>query len=631
MERKHTVTFQPEGLRVEVSEDDNLLTASRRCGVQIESLCGGRGSCGKCLVRIESGEATKPTRFEAQALSGAEMGSGVRLACQTCPISDLTVRVLASPRVPGSKILTWGLELKVKPDPYVKTVSKELPKPTLRDQRSDAERLRSALKQSSIDLLLLRQLPRLLREKDWKITATLYGREVVDVGGLDAGGAYGAAVDVGTTTIVVYLVDLASGKVMAVESDYNAQIPYGEDVISRIAYSTREKDGLATLQRLAIGTINKLLDEASKKANVEKGRIYDVVCSGNTIMLSFLLGMDPSFIATAPYVPPDTGSIAVKAREMGIDTNPGGYLRTVPSISGYVGADVVSDVLVSGMHKKEAVSLLIDIGTNGEVVVGNKHKMLSASCAAGPALEGAEITFGMRGMEGAIEKVAINPESLEVFYKTIGGAKPKGICGSGLVDALASLAMAGLVDSTGKLTEKARQGQGFVLAKAEETEIGKDITITQKDVRNLQLAKAAIFTGCYLLMKKMRIKPEGVKNVYVAGAFGNYIDPTSAIVIGMLPDVPVERIKMIGNGAGFGARLALLSKGKTKEAQSVARKIKYLELSGEEGFQKEFLKALNIPHAERNLFPTADRIIGSRGKEHPFMRWNQSGKNINYS
>jgi len=624
MERKRTVTFQPEGLRAEIGEDESVLTASRRCGVQIESLCNGRGRCGKCLIRIEGGKATDPTRFETLALSEREIGSGIRLACQTYPISDLVVHVLAAPSATGSKILTWGLELQIEIDPYIKTVSIELNKPTLKDQRSDAERLRSALKTSSIDMHLLRHIPRLLREKDWKITATIYGREIIDVSAEGLGEAYGAAVDVGTTTIVVYLIDLASGKVLAVESDYNAQIPYGEDVISRITYASREKDGLAVLQRLVIGTINKLLDEVSKRAKIEKERIYEVVCSGNTIMMSILLGIDPSFIATAPYVPPDTSSIVVKAREIGVDINSGGYLRTIPSISGYVGADVVSDILVSGMHKREAISLLIDIGTNGEVVLGNRSRMFSASCAAGPALEGAEIKFGMRGMAGAIEKVAIDPESFEVFYKTIGGVRARGICGSGLVDVLASMAIAGIIDQTGKMKLNQQQSQGnaqeFVLVKANETEIGKDITITQRDIRNLQLAKAAIFTGCSLLMKKMRIKPKDIANVYIAGAFGNYIDPMSAMVVGMFPDVPMERIKTIGNGAGFGARLALLSRRKSKEAQDIASKIKYLELSGEEDFQKEFLKALNIPHAERSLFPTATRIIESKGKERPIMQ-----------
>ncbi|MGQ9513636.1 MAG: ASKHA domain-containing protein [Thermoproteota archaeon] len=630
MNRRYIVTFQPEGLRADINEDESVLTASRRCGVQIESLCNGRGRCGKCLIRIDGGKATEATRFEVATLSEADIDRGIRLACQTYPLSNLTVHVLAAPRVPGSKILTWGLELKAKPDPYVKTILKELSRPKLKDQRSDAERLKLAMKSSSIDLHLLRNLPRILRQNEWKISATLYDGEIIDINKKGDKGAFGVAVDVGTTTIVIYLIDLTSGKVLTIESDYNAQIPYGEDVISRLTHISKEKDGLATLQSLVIGTINKLLKSASERAGIEKGRIYEVVCSGNTIMMSILLGIDPSFIATAPYVPPDTSSIVVKARELGIDINPRGYLRTVPSISGYVGADVVSDVLVSGMHMRDEISLLIDIGTNGEVVIGNRHKMLSASCAAGPALEGAEITFGMRGIAGAIERVFINPESYEVFYQTIGGGRPRGICGSGLVDALASLTIAGLVDSTGKMTIKHQQNQGkpqeFVLVKADETEIEKDITITQRDVRNLQLAKAAIFTGCSLLMKKMHIKPKDLRNVYVAGAFGNYIDPLSAIVIGMFPDVPIERIRSIGNGAGFGARLVLLSKRKSIEAKSIASKMRYIELSGESDFQKEFLKALNLPHTDRSLFPTATRIIDSKGKEHLWSKYSFASK-----
>jgi len=619
MERRHAITFLPDGLRAEVHGGESVLVASQRCGIDLDSLCGGRGRCGKCLIRVGRGRATEPTPSEIAILQGPEVEKGMRLACQTYPITDLVIDVLTAPRPVSSKILTWGLELPVKLVPRLRTRTVNLARPSLGDQLSDEARLRKAIKCRSVDLNLLKRLPSILRSSGWNVTTTTYLDEVVDVRKAEGGGEmYGVAVDVGTTTIVVYLLDLVSGKVVTVESDYNAQIPYGEDVISRITYASRERDGLALLQKLVIGTVNALIARAAERAKVEKDLIYEAVCAGNTIMMSLLLGIDPSNIATSPYVPPVTGGLAVKAGELGVGVNPRGYLRTLPSISGYVGSDVVSDVLVSGMHKREGLSMLIDIGTNGEVVLGRGHDMLSASCAAGPALEGAEISHGMRGMAGAIEKVAINAEGHEIFYQTIGGGKPRGICGSGLVDALAALRVAGIVDRTGRMRA---QGGGsiteFVVARADDTEVGRDITITQKDVRNLQLAKAAIFTGCSLLMKKMNVMSSELRNIFIAGAFGNYIDPVSAIVIGMFPDVPVAKIKSIGNGAGFGARLALLSRIKSAEADEIARRIHYVELSAEGDFQREFLKALDLPHADGNLFPTAMRIIEGRGKGLP--------------
>jgi len=620
MERRHAIRFQPEGLRAEVLSGESVLVASQRCGIDLDSLCGGRGKCGKCLIRIGQGKATAPTPSEIAILPRSEMERGLRLACQTYPVTDLVVDVLTAPRPVSSKILTWGLELPVRLAPRLRMGSASLTRPTLGDQLSDEARLRKAIKCRSIDLNLLKRLPGLLRGHGWKVSAITYHDEVVDVRGSDGGGLYGAAVDVGTTTIVVYLLDLISGKVVAVESDYNAQIPYGEDVISRITYASREGDGLALLQKAVIGTVNKLIARAAERAKIDRDLIYEVVCAGNTIMMSFLLGIDPSNIATSPYVPPVTGGLAAKAVGLGVEVNPGGYLRTLPSISGYVGADIVSDILVSGMHRHEGLSMLIDIGTNGEVVLGRRNEMLSASCAAGPALEGAEISHGMRGMAGAIEKVAINAESHDVFYTTIGGGRPRGICGSGLVDALASLRVAGIVDRAGRMRVPGDGGDAtpeFVIARAGDTEIGKDITITQKDVRNLQLAKAAIFTGCSLLMKRMKVRVGELKDIFIAGAFGNYIDPVSAIVIGMFPDVPLAKIKSIGNGAGFGARLALLSKSKGAEADEIARRVHYVELSAEGDFQREFLKALDLPHADGKLFPTATRIIESGGRELP--------------
>jgi uncharacterized 2Fe-2S/4Fe-4S cluster protein (DUF4445 family) len=618
MERRHAIIFQPEGLRAEASTGDSVLIAAQRCGIPIDALCGGRGKCGKCTIRVGRGKATDPTPSEAEALSRAEMDRGLRLACQTYPVTDLVISIPMAPRPIGSKILTWGLELPVRLDPRLRTSSKQLMKPTLNDQLSDEARLRRAFKCRSIDLHLLRRLPSLVRGLGWNVAAVIYSDEIVDTRGADRSELYGVAVDVGTTTIVAYLIDLASGRVVAVESDYNAQIPYGEDVISRITYISREGGGLALMQRLLVETLNKLITRVAEKAVVDRGLIYEVVCAGNTIMMSMLLGIDPSQIATSPYIPPVTGGCVLKAREVGVEVSAGGHLRTVPSISGYVGADVVSDVLVSGMYRRRDLSMLIDIGTNGEVVLGNKDAMLSASCAAGPALEGAEIAFGMRGMAGAIERVAINAESHEVFYRTIGNERPRGICGSGLVDAMASLRVAGILDQTGRMRA---EGQGsrreFVIARAAETDMGKDIIITQKDIRNLQLAKAAIFTGCSLLMREMGVEASALKKIFIAGAFGNYIDPLSAIIIGMFPDVPMGRIKSIGNGSGFGARLVLLSKRKGAEADEIAHKIHYVELSAEGNFQREFLKALNLPHAEGNLFPTAMRIIESKGRGRP--------------
>jgi uncharacterized 2Fe-2S/4Fe-4S cluster protein (DUF4445 family) len=612
-----TVVFEPEGKRIKTSIGITVFQVAKKAGVSIRSECGGVGSCGKCRVIIRNSEAvSEVTEAERKHLSSSEIDSCYRLACQTKILRNVTVTIPPESRLISRKIQVLGLESKVKLNPSVNKFHLLLPKPTLSDIKPDLERLIGCLPQQNpdleIDYEILKELPDILRNANWHITVTVWnGHRIVAVEPGDTSNhLFGFAVDIGTSKIVGHLVDLTSGKTVATGSIENPQIIHGEDVITRITFATTNNTNLKTLQKLAVDGINKVLHKTCEKARVNPRKVYEVVVVGNTAMHHFFLGIQPKYVALSPYIPALKKPISIVAKELNIKVNQGGIVTVLPIIAGFVGADAVVDVVATGIHESEEVSLLVDIGTNTEVFLGNKDDLLCCSCASGPAFEGAHIKHGMKAVTGAIERVHVGPD-LEVKYETIGNVKPSGLCGSAVIDVVAEMLKNRVIDQHGRFSSslKAKRirvndsEREFVVVWGSETATRKEITVTQSDVREIQLAKAAIHTGCSILMKRKNIEEKDIDRVFIAGAFGNYINPENAKVIGLIPDIPTEKIKFVGNTAIMGAKMALVSKEIREKAELISKKIRYLELANDPDFKKEFLKALSFPSPKNSISP----------------------------
>ncbi len=613
-----TVTLEPEGRKVRADVGSTLLRVMLESGVSIRTECGGKGVCGKCRIIVkDQSRVSERTKFERLRLREAEIRDGYRLACQCYPRDNMVVYVPEESRVRERKIQVEGVERPVKLDPMISKVHVTLKPPTLAEVKPDLERLLESLEVRNdvdVDEDALRSLPDVLRAVDWDVTVTLWDmRRVISVELGDMSDlSYGAAIDIGTSKIVAYLVNLSKGEVVGVSSVENPQIIHGEDVISRITYTMEISERLEELRALALKGVNSVLSEACESAGIESCNVYEVTVVGNTAMHHLFLGIQPKFLALSPYVPVLRRPLNLKAKTLGISINPGGVVHTLPVVAGFVGSDDIGDILSTGIHKSKEMSLLIDIGTNTEVNLGNQDDILCCSCASGPAFEGAHITHGMKAVRGAIERVRIDPKTYDVKYETIGGVKPIGLCGSAMVDILAGLLECQLVNRSGRLrddvpTPRLRKWDGtlvFAIAAGEETETGKDIVITQRDIRELQLAKAAIFTGCSILMKRKGVLPKDVGRVYVAGAFGNYIDPAKAKTVGLTPDIPTERVTLVGNAAISGAKMALVSKEVRDEAERLSRWVRYLELGADPDFVSEFTSAMFFPHKDLDRFPS---------------------------
>lgn len=624
--------FQPLGNKIEPKAGRTLLELAREAGVSIESVCNGLGKCGKCRVIVRSGSSSLSglTSNEESLLLEREKKSGTRLACQAFVRSraSIVVEVPEQSRRGHHRLLAAGVEPKVRLEPAVRKVVVSLPKATMKDLRADDDRLLEALSKRArakphISDGVHRNIPHAIRKGDWKVTVTLFmEREIIRVDpGDTTGSLFGMAVDIGTTKVVAYLIDLRTGETVATESMPNPQIPYGEDLMSRISYTMREKEGQALLQKVVVQGINDLIARLCTAARMDEDEVLETMVVGNTAMHHLFFGIPAQHVAAAPYAPAVRTSLSVSPGLLGLAMYPFGRVSSLPNIAGFVGADAVADLISSGLFKDRKIGMMIDIGTNTEIVAGNRERLVSCSCASGPAFEGAHIRSGMRASTGAIERVWIDPESKEVRLRTVDDAPARGICGSGIVDAVSEMLRAGLLDPSGKLmvspdNPRTRRGPGglpeFVLAEAGETAIGEDIAITQHDVQEIQLAKAAIFTGVSILMKKLGVKCSQINRVYAAGAFGTYVDASSAISIGMYPDVPVDRITFIGNAAGSGARMCLKSKRTRDLADRLSREVEYVELAAEKDFQSEFAKAMFLPHRELHRFPNA-RTRVSRG------------------
>jgi uncharacterized 2Fe-2S/4Fe-4S cluster protein (DUF4445 family) len=621
MEKIITVTFEPEGRRVRVPPETRIFQAASEAGIGIRTECGGEGICGKCRVIVKNKSAVNEvTDAETTHLSPKEIDSGYRLACRTILKQNVTVMVPEESRIGARKIQISGLERPVPLNPSVKKFHVVLPKPTLSDVRPDFKRLLDhledahGLKKLEIDYELLRKLPDILRDANWDFTLAIWDDRLIIA--VEAGDTsdklLGLAIDIGTSKIVGYVVDLMTSRTVGIGSIENPQIMHGEDVISRITFAMAGSEQLRVLQRLAVEGVNDVLHEACTQANVDPDDIYEATVAGNTAMHHFLLAIQPKYLALSPYTPAVKRSINVKTQELGIKIHRNGVVYVLPTIAGFVGADAVGDVLSSGIHESQELSLLLDIGTNTEVFVGNAEDILSCSCASGPAFEGAHIKNGMKAVTGAIEKVRISPDTYEVEYETIGDVKPVGLCGSAMVDVVAEMLKREIINHHGRFSPNIKTPRlktvntvpEFVLAWENETATRKEITVTQKDINEIQLAKAAMFTGCSILMKRKSVKREDLDRVFIAGAFGSYINPENAKSIGLVPDVPTEKIKFVGNTAVTGAKMALISREARETAEALSRRIRYLELAIDPDFSQEFTYALVIPHKDLDRFPS---------------------------
>jgi len=619
------VVFQPEGKHVRVKAGSSVLESARLAGVDLTSICGGKGECGKCKALIENMESVSPpTEIEKEILTSEELSQGYRLACRTLIRDSLIIRIPEESRTGKQRLQVEGIETPVKLEPLIRKYFIKLPKPTLQDARSDFDRLTEGLRKkygfrdTEIRYEVVRRLPSILRDANWEITATVWDdKEIVNVEpGDTTKRIFGYAVDIGTTKLAGYLLNLSTGKVEAAGSLMNPQIPYGEDVITRIAYKDHKE-----LQRVVVEGINQILKDLCNRVGVDLNEVYEVTAVGNTAMHHLFFNINPKYVALSPYTPVIREGIDVNAEEVGVKINSNGNVHALPVIAGFVGADCVAVILATEIYKKEELCMAMDIGTNTEVVLGDKDRMLACSCASGPAFEGAHIKHGMRAASGAIEKVTIDPENLEVRYKTIDDIKPCGICGSAIVDIPAEMLKTGIIDVAGKMNRaldspRLREKEGiveFVLAWEKETSTGGDIVITQKDLREIQLAKAAMHTGAATLMKEAGVTEDDIDVVFIAGAFGSYIDRENARIIGMYPEVPIKKVKVVGNAAGTGARMALASKTTRKTAEEISRKVKYVELAAEPDFRRELMNSYFMPYADLSKYPETSSLLRKLG------------------
>jgi uncharacterized 2Fe-2S/4Fe-4S cluster protein (DUF4445 family) len=659
------VIFQPSGRRGEVPKGVNIIEASRLLGVDIEAPCGEKKVCGKCIVRVEEGRFEKygitssmdhvsPWLVEEEKFINAERkDKGFRLGCVATVQDDILVFVPEESRAGKQIVSKAARDIQINHNPCVKSYYVQMDKPTFEEPTGDFERVCNALEREhgvadlTIDIFALRQLADALREGEWAVTVSVWNdKEVIRVlPGKREKAPYGIAIDVGTTTIAGYMCNLDTMEVIDTVSMMNPQCKYGEDVMARITYHMTTPDGLQRMSDDIIEGLNDLIAKAveathppKKKVKQddgsfmfvetpEEGKTYlcltmndieDITIGFNTAMHHILLGLNPEYVGMAPFPPVIHHSMDVKARDIGVNVNPSTYLYVLPIEAGFVGADNVGVLICEQPYKYEENQLIIDVGTNGELVLGNKHKLISSSCATGPALEGAQLAFGMRAAPGAIERIDIDRETKDVTYRVIGQEKnnkdiedvtkmgAKGICGSAILDVLAELYRSGCIRKTGQFNKKAlkecsryrknpdTKQPEFVIAWANESSIDKDIVVTQRDVRQIQLAKGALYAGCKLMLKRMNLEfPDRVK---IAGAFGTHISSEKALIMGLFPDCEVEKIEGVGNAAGDGCRAALLDVRRRVEANWCSRNVEYIELTVEETFEQDFMEAMQMPH-----------------------------------
>ena len=596
----YAIDFEPVGRRGKCQRNESLLACARQLGVGISSICGGKGTCHACKVQVISGTVSKPTYNENEAFASRELKAGWRLACQTYPTSDCKLNVPAESMTTPQRLQVEGLEIEISPEPPTHAYRLKMKAPSLSAPQADADRLLKTLKQqyklqcTRVDIDVLRIISERLRSWDWECQAIVRNDEVIALLPPKSH-QLGLAIDLGTTKIAGYLMDLSDGRTLAAKGVMNPQISYGEDIISRINRVIKSPDEGGYLQKLAVEAINELCADLCAQIGATPIEIVEAVAVGNTAMHHLFLNLPVKQLARSPFVPAVSRAVEVKARDLGLSIAPGAYMHLLPNVAGFVGADHVAVLLATEVMQAEGPIVALDIGTNTEISLVNNGKATAVSCASGPAFEGGHIKYGMRAATGAIERLRVDGDKIQ--YQTIDGASPIGICGSGILDALAQLYLAKIIDDGGRIIDKRPRvrtymGQReFVLVSREERKGKPAITITQRDVRELQLAKAAIRSGIQILLEACGCAGGDIKQVIVAGAFGTYIDISSAVAIGMLPPLPLNRFRQVGNAAGMGAKLALISLAKRAEAQAIASKVKYIELASLPNFQATFIQA----------------------------------------
>ena len=636
--KKIIIDFEPISRRVILTSDKPLYDLLSDLSVPIRSICGGLGTCGKCKLFIQKGREffNLPTTAERKFLNEFDMEKGWRLACQA-RIDKNKFQSLEKIEAPQFRIflpnelmledfniLTAGLDKGVNLLPAVRKYYLEVDTASLEDPQADFERIVKKListnkqfgKKIQIDIHfdLLNDLPELLRKNNHKITITLWNNKTIIAcePGNTVEDNFGIAFDIGTTTVVGYLINLNNGKVYALDSNLNSQTAYGEDVITRLSFIKNDENGLQKLNLAVLNDLNNIISKVCEKSKIKSSQIYEATIVGNSVMHHIFLNLDPINIGLSPYIPVIQKGMNIKARTLNLKISKNGYVYTVPIIAGFVGADTIGVILSSNINSQKDLTLAIDIGTNGEIVLGNRKFLATGSCAAGSALEGAHISDGMRAAAGAIDTIIIDPQSFDVSYSTIKNRKPIGICGSGLVDAVAEMLKSKILTRSGNFNKefidrkrilKRNNNFEFIIARSEETSIGKEIKISQNDIRQIQMAKAAFYSGTRLILKHLNTNLE-IKQVFLAGAFGNYINKYNAKFIGMIPDILDENIFQIGNAAGTGAQSILLNKDLREKVKKLLRKIKYVEIATKEEFQKEYTDAMYFPHFNLELFPT---------------------------
>lgn len=598
-----SVRFLPSGKVEHATDSLSLLGLAQEAEVSIYNTCNGRGTCGKCLVQVE-GPVSSPTAAEKRQLSKQQLKDGWRLACQCWPRGEVTADV---PAHGPQQILTGGLRARFRLRPNVSKQVFSLQEPTLEDQRGDYERAARELGLKplpEVRLETLKSLSHALRP-DWTATAVVEGDRLL---GIEPGDTrtslFGVAFDIGTTTLVGYLRNLWTGEELAVSSDLNPQVSYGADVISRIEYAINDPKGLTTLHTQLCNRMNEMIGEVCAEAGISKKDVYAVSVAGNSVMQHLFLGIDPRNIAFAPYIPVVQSGLSLGPREARMGINPAGRVYVMPAVASYVGGDIVADILSTRLWKRKGTALLVDIGTNGEIVLLKDGKLTACAAPAGPCFEGANISCGMRASEGAISAVRVNPEG-DLEAQTIGGVAARGFCGSGLIDAVAALLDVGLLDETGRL-QNPEDVPGLAPALKErvrKSETGLEVVfgedgqaaLTQADIRELQNAKGSIQAGVQVLCQRNNVKPEDLDRVLLAGAFGNFVRPAAARRLGLLPQAPLERITPVGNAAGAGAEIVLLSSTERRRAGKLQKSIRYVELSGTPDFRDAYMDAMFFP------------------------------------
>lgn len=634
----HIVKFDVATEPVTVPTGTLITEAAQQAGVEISQPCGGQGRCGRCAVKIKNGSVRRRSTLR---LSGDDIEKGYALACQTVIEGD--VEIIVPPQEKIERRLTTDrtvadVTVPIDYDPRegqtIRRLTLTLNPPSMEDQTDDWSRLQTAVRKEAgvselrASLEILRELGAILRKGEWKVTAILNSQtwdcpdcpaRLLDLKPghtPDDAPLWGAAVDIGTTTVTVWLVDLLTGQVKAQAAEYNQQISRGEDVISRIIVAGKE-GGQETMQNLVVGTINELLERASKRAEAKSNDIVKVTISGNSTMMHLFLGIPASSIRLTPFVTAVNHIPTLTSQEVGLDVHPKAVVDCLPGVASYVGADITAGALSSGMTSSEQVTLFLDVGTNGETVLGSRDFLVTCACSAGPAFEGAGVLHGMRATRGAIEEVWINGDTYEPTFRVIGNHKPRGLCGSGLISLLSEMFLTGVVDKSGKVntglaTPRIRQGDHgseYVIAWGSETESGEDIVITNVDIDNLLRAKAAIYAGFTVLADGVGYPMEMIEHVLIGGSFGKYINVEKAVQIGLLPDMSWDNFDFLGNTSVKGAYLALIDHNLRRLITEIAAKMTYVELSADNKFYDAFMSALFLPHTNMTLFPSVSEIM----------------------